>query len=97
MPLELQKLADMFQQLGHPVKLKILRHLIECQDDEDYPRVPAMVSTRLDLPAAVTAHNMKRMSQVGILIRRVSGRYSFYSIDPTFFERIKEFLYYEGS
>lgn len=82
------KLSKVFHILGHPTKLSVLRYVME-QDDSV---VPTLVSYSLGIPLAQASYSLKRMSEVGILTRNVSGRYTFYSTDPQFLELLQEFI-----
>lgn len=92
----LLQLSDAFAVLGHPTKLRIYKHLFDSRNNKTYPLVPTMVGISLDIRPSVAAYSMKRMHQVGILTRQVTGKYSFYGIDPHFLKQVKEF-FNEGS
>jgi len=78
----------MFHVLGHPTKCRVLRYVME----QDEPVVPTLVAISLEIPSNQAAYSLKQMSKVGILTRNVSGRYTFYDIDPRFKTLVKEFL-----
>lgn len=86
---QLQQLSEIFQVLGHVTKVRVLRYVIE-QDPE--PVVPTLTHIALDIPPNQAAYSLKQMSKVGILTRNVSGRYTFYEVDPQFRTLLEEFL-----
>ena len=85
----LDKLAEALQALGHPTKLRVFKHIMTLRTDVD-PAVPTMVSIELGLPIARAAASMKRLSEVGVLDRKVSGRYTFYRVNTLFLSELKE-------
>jgi len=85
---KIHQLSEMFHVLGHPTKLRVLRFVME-QDDAV---VPTLAAVSLGIPTAQAAYSLKRMSQVGILTRTVSGRYTFYDTEPDFLRLIEEFM-----
>lgn len=86
---QLQQLSEMFHVLGHPTKVRVMRYVVE-QGTE--PTVPTLCAVQLDIPSNQAAYSLKQMSKVGLLTRNVSGRYTFYDIDPTFKTLLEEFL-----
>lgn len=82
-------LSRAFAALGHTTKLRILKYVI---DDRNPPVVPTMAANELDLTVPVVAYSLKKLHEVGLLDRRVSGRYSFYSVNTKFLTTLKEFL-----
>jgi hypothetical protein len=89
---KLDKLAKALRVIGHPTMLAVLDHMIEVHWHDDEPTVPTLIATEMSLPIARVAHSLKRMQEVGVLKRKVSGRYTFYSIDQPFLDLIKEFF-----
>lgn len=74
--------------LGHPTKLSVFKYVME----QDEAVVPTLVAYSLGIPVAQASYSLKRMSEVGILTRNVSGRYTFYTTDPDFLSLLKEFV-----
>lgn len=91
-PEKLQRLSEMFTVLGHPKRLRIFKHMMTDPFGKDEPQVPTLVATELNLTVPTTGYSMKRMAEAGVLTRKVSGRYTFYSIDPNFLTAMKEFF-----
>ena len=84
-----QRLATALQVLGHPTKLRILDFVL---GDVDEPVVPTLVAVKMGLPIARVSYSLKRMSEAGILSRKVTGKYTFYTIDRKFLDLIMEFF-----
>lgn len=85
---KLLKLSKMFHILGHPTKLTVLKYVMSESDAV----VPTLVAYNLGIPVAQASYSLKRMSELGILTRSVSGRYTFYKSDPEFLNLVLEFL-----
>ena len=85
---KIQKLSKMFHILGHHTKLTVLSYVMS----EDDAVVPTLVAYNLGIPVAQAAYSLKRMSEVNILTRSVSGRYTFYKPDPEFLSLLMEFI-----
>lgn len=84
---KLNQLARALRELGHITKLKVFQHI--SANDEDVS-VPTMIAISLDLPVAQVGYSCKRLHEVGVLTRKVSGRYVFYGIDDNFIELTKD-------
>ncbi len=84
-----QQLSRAFQVLGHPTKLRILDFVL---GDTDEAVVPTLIAVKMNMPVARVSYSLKRMHEAGILERKVTGRYTFYSIDPQFLKLIEEFF-----
>ena len=87
-PEKQRKLSKMFESLSNPTRISILSLVM----NSDEPTVPTLVATELNLTISSVGHSMKRMFEAGVLLRKSSGRYTFYSIDPSFLKLVKEFL-----
>jgi predicted transcriptional regulator len=66
---------------------------MEHGENPEHPIVPTMAAAVLDLPVARAAYSLKRLSEAGILDRNVTGRYTFYSLNETFLNEVKEFFH----
>jgi predicted transcriptional regulator len=51
-----------------------------------------MAAAILDIPVARAGYHLKRLSEVGLLHRHVTGRYAFYSVNGKLLDEIKEFF-----
>ena len=85
-------ISKSFAVLGHPTKARIFRYLLRMTKIKGEPVGPTMVAIKMSLATATVAYSMKRMAEAGILTRRVTGRYTFYDIDPSFISQIEEYF-----
>jgi DNA-binding transcriptional ArsR family regulator len=89
---KLNRLSEAFHALGHPTKLRLLQYVVEHGEDPEHPIVPTMAAAILDIPVARAGYHLKRLSEVGLLHRHVTGRYAFYSVNGKLLDEIKEFF-----
>lgn len=86
-------LSDIFRVLGHPTKLKVMGYLLHNASLNDEPVVPTLVATDLNLTVAQTGSFMRRMSEIGLLTRSISGRYVFYKVNKQIVHEIEEYFH----
>lgn len=68
--------AEQLGALGHPVRLAIVRHVVQAG-----PKGAAVgeIQGRLDVPASTLSHHIDRLARTGLLEARREGTYIFYS------------------
>jgi DNA-binding transcriptional ArsR family regulator len=72
----LERHAAQLSALGHPVRLKILRYIVQAGE----PGAPAGdIQSHVDLPASTLSHHLKRLADAGLLSSRVEGTFHFYA------------------
>ena len=89
--LDMDVLAKTFKAIGVPVRLQILRYLMDNLFDKQ-PPVPTMIALQLQLTLPKVSHNLKILTDANITIRKQSGRYVFYTINNELIDQLKEFL-----
>ena len=76
MPSKLDRHAEQLSALGHPVRLTILRCVVQAGDGG----APAGdIQSRVDLPASTLSHHLKRLVDAGLLSSRSEGTFHYYS------------------
>ncbi len=88
-------LSEIFKALGHPTKIAIFDYMMQVTDfykETIEPVVPTLVATELGFTVPQVGACMKRMSEVGLLTRKVSGRYVFYEIDKDILSTLEEYF-----
>ena len=64
--------------LGHPVRLSILRFVVQAGADG----APAGdIQTHVDVPASTLSHHLKRLVDAGLMAARTEGTFHFYTVD----------------
>jgi len=73
---KLEAHAEQLGALGHPVRLAILRHVVQAG-----PRGSAAgdLQAKLDVPASTLSHHIDRLARTGLLEARREGTYIYYS------------------
>ena len=90
MPSKLDGFAEQLSALGHPVRLSILRFVVQAGDDG----APAgEIQAHVDLPASTLSHHLKRLSEAGLLSARGEGTFHYYSADYTALRRLTDYLW----
>lgn len=78
MATKLERHAEQLGALGHPVRLEVLRHVVQAG--------PAGASagdiqTHVDMPASTLSHHLKRLVDASLLTSRTEGTYHYYAAD----------------
>jgi ArsR family transcriptional regulator len=75
---KLERAAGQLSALGHPIRLKILRHVVQAGPDGS----PAgTIQAHVDLPASTLSHHLRRLVDAGLLTSRAEGTFQFYAAD----------------
>ena len=76
--------------LGHPVRLQILRHVVQAG-----PRGAAAgdIQSKVDIPASTLSHHLKRLVQAGLLQTHEEGTFHFYAADYVSLRKLTDYLW----
>jgi ArsR family transcriptional regulator, arsenate/arsenite/antimonite-responsive transcriptional repressor len=75
---KLERHAEQLSALGHPVRLQILRFVVQGGERG----APAGdIQAHVDLPASTLSHHLKRLVEAGLLTSRSEGTFHFYTVD----------------
>ena len=86
----LDRHAEQLSALGHPVRLTILRFVVQAGDGG----TPAgEIQAHVDLPASTLSHHLKRLSEAGLLKTRGEGTFHYYSVDYTSLRTLTDYLW----
>jgi ArsR family transcriptional regulator len=73
---KLERHAEELAALGHPVRLSILRYVVQAGSGG----APAGdIQSHVDLPASTLSHHLKRLVDAGVLASRAEGTFHFYA------------------
>jgi ArsR family transcriptional regulator, arsenate/arsenite/antimonite-responsive transcriptional repressor len=75
-PSRLDRHAEQLSALGHPVRLRILRFVVQAGDSG---AAAGEIQQHVDLPASTLSHHLKRLADAGLLETRGEGTFHFYS------------------
>jgi ArsR family transcriptional regulator, arsenate/arsenite/antimonite-responsive transcriptional repressor len=75
-PSALDRHAEQLSALGHPVRLKILRFVVQSGSDG---ASAGAIQGQVDLPASTLSHHLKRLVDAGLLSTRNEGTFHYYA------------------
>lgn len=90
MPSQLERHADQLAALGSPVRLAILRQVVQ-GDPEGTP--VGDLQARLDVPWSTLSHHLDRLAATGLLRSRPDGRFVLYRADYAALRRLTDYLW----
>ena len=75
---KLERHAEQLSALGHPVRLKVLRYVVQGGSGGTSA---GDIQLHVDLPASTLSHHLKRLVDAGLLASRTEGTFHYYSAD----------------
>jgi DNA-binding transcriptional ArsR family regulator len=89
-PSKLERHAEALGALGHPVRLAILRFVVQAGDRG----APAgEIQARVDLPASTLSHHLKRLLDAGLLTSRLEGTFHYYAVEYSALRALTAYLW----
>ena len=87
---KLERHALQLQALGHPMRLSIVRMLVQAG--------PAGVSAgdiqaRVEMPASTLSHHLSRLVQAGVVSTRAEGTFHYYAPDIVALRALTNYLW----
>jgi DNA-binding transcriptional ArsR family regulator len=76
--------------LGHPVRLSILRFVVQ---HGDRGASAGEIQSRVDLPASTLSHHLKRLTDAGMLQSRLEGTFHYYAAEYAALKALTEYLW----
>jgi DNA-binding transcriptional ArsR family regulator len=90
MPSKLERHAEQLGALGHPVRLAILRFVVQAGEQG----APAGdIQARVDLPASTLSHHLKRLLDAGLLTSRSQGTFHYYTAEYPALRTLTDYLW----
>ena len=87
---KLERHAEQLCALGHPVRLKVLRFVVQAGDEG----APAGdIQKHVKLAASTLSHHLKRMVDAGLLTTRGEGTFHYYAVDYGALQALTEYLW----
>ncbi len=87
---KLERHAAQLSALGHPVRLQILRYVVQAGAEG---AAAGDIQTHVDLPASTLSHHLKRLVDAGVLSSRGEGTFHFYAADYTELRKLTDYLW----
>jgi len=89
-PSKLERHAEQFGALGHPIRLAILRYVVQAGD---YEASAGEIQERVDMPASTLSHHLKRLVDAGLLRTRGEGTFHYYAAEYPALRALTEYLW----
>ena len=90
MSAKLERHAEQLSALGHPIRLKILRFVVQAGPEG----APAGdIQTHVDLPASTLSHHLRRLSDAGVLSSRSEGTFLYYAAEYASLRGLTDYLW----
>jgi ArsR family transcriptional regulator, arsenate/arsenite/antimonite-responsive transcriptional repressor len=87
---KLDRHAEQLSALGHPVRLSILRFVVQAGEGG---ASAGEIQSHVDLPASTLSHHLKRLSDAGLLKTRGEGTFHYYSADYPSLRTLTNYLW----
>jgi ArsR family transcriptional regulator, arsenate/arsenite/antimonite-responsive transcriptional repressor len=87
---KLERHAEQLSALGHPVRLKILRFVVQAGP---VGAAAGDIQGHVDLPASTLSHHLKRLVDAGVLSTRSEGTFHFYTAQYGALRGLTEYLW----
>jgi DNA-binding transcriptional ArsR family regulator len=89
-PSKLDRHAEQLSALGHPVRLGILRFVVQSGAEGI---AAGEIQAHVDMPASTLSHHLKRLVDAGLLRSRSEGTFHYYSAEYTALRALTDYLW----
>ena len=89
-PSKLEKHAEQLSALGHPVRLQILRFVVQAGSEG---AAAGDIQGHVGLPASTLSHHLKRLVDAEVLTTRGEGTFHFYAADYQALRALTDYLW----
>jgi DNA-binding transcriptional ArsR family regulator len=87
---KLERHAEQLSALGHPIRLQILRFIVQGGDGGT---AAGDIQAHMDLPASTLSHHLKRLVDAGLLTTRQEKTFHYYAADYAALRALTEYLW----
>jgi ArsR family transcriptional regulator len=87
---KLDRFAEQLAALGHPVRLSILRFVVQGGDGG---ASAGEIQGHVDMPASTLSHHLKRLVNAGMLVSRPEGTFHYYVADYAGLKSLTDYLW----
>jgi ArsR family transcriptional regulator len=89
-PTKLDRHAEQLAALGHPVRLAVLRYVVQGGAEG---ASAGDIQAQVDVPASTLSHHLKRLVDAGLMKTRGEGTFHFYSADFTSLRALTDYVW----
>ena len=82
--------AEQLSALGHPVRLRVLRFVVQGGPDGT---AAGDIQSHVDPPASTLSHHLKRLLDAGLLTTRSEGTFHYYAPDFKVLRALTDFVW----
>ncbi len=86
----LERHAEQLGALGHPVRLAILRFVVQAGPEG---AAAGAIQAHVDLPASTLSHHLKRLVDAGVMQTHGEGTFHFYAADYAVLRTLTDYLW----
>ncbi|HVY47952.1 MAG TPA: metalloregulator ArsR/SmtB family transcription factor [Minicystis sp.] len=90
MPSPLERHAEQLAALGHPVRLRVLRFVVQAGDGG---AAAGDIQAHVDMPASTLSHHLKRLVDAGLVTTRTEGTFHYYAAEYAALRRLTDYLW----
>jgi ArsR family transcriptional regulator, arsenate/arsenite/antimonite-responsive transcriptional repressor len=87
---KLSRHAEQLSALGHPLRLAILRFVVQSGGDG---AAAGEIQSQVDLPASTLSHHLKRLVDAGLLKSRSEGTFHYYAAEYPALRALTDYLW----
>lgn len=87
---KLQRHAERLAALGHPVRLAVLRLVVQAGPEG---ASAGEIQRHVDMPASTLSHHLKRLVDAELMTTRLESHFHYYSADYTTLKRLTDYLW----
>ena len=87
---KLDRHAEQLSALGHPVRLSILRFVVQAGE---IGAAAGDIQGHVELPASTLSHHLRRLADAGLLKSRNEGTFHFYSAEYAALRALTDYLW----
>jgi DNA-binding transcriptional ArsR family regulator len=86
----LERHAEQLSALGHPVRLAILRFVVQSGEGG---AAAGEIQSRLEMPASTLSHHLKRLVDAGLLSTRNEGTFHYHTAEYSALRALTDYLW----
>jgi DNA-binding transcriptional ArsR family regulator len=90
MATKLERHAEQLAALGHPVRLKALRYIVQAGQTG---AAAGDIQAHVDVPASTLSHHLKRLLDAALLSTRAEGTFHYYAADYATLRALTDYLW----